>query len=223
MLVRELSSELSITNKELISFLRENKFNVSSHNQKITDEMIDLARNHFSTVKEDVLEEEIIEETEVVKNDIKVSTKKFMPEDMILCKSVVPWKLNALGADRRTVYHWEYFGDEEYVKFSDLQAMRRHNIITKPKILIQDSDLLYQWRRELSDVYKHYLNVEYPEEFFDLNDEKFRALLTKAPETLREVIRVTCLSMIKNDNAPSINKIRMIDEILNTCIMEFIS
>lgn len=40
----DLAKELGITSKELIGYFRDNNFQVSSHMQKVTDEMIDLAR-----------------------------------------------------------------------------------------------------------------------------------------------------------------------------------
>lgn len=226
MKVNDLSKELGITNKELISFLKENGFKISSHMQAVTDEMIDLAKENFKEKPKAIVEET----EEVIKDDVKDSkpdvevpvTKIFKPDDVIACRSVTPWKLNALGVDRNTVYHWSYYGDVDYLTYRDLQALRRTEYITKPKIIIEDADLCYQWRRELGDTYKYFLGVEYPEEFFDLSDDRFEELLNKAPNVVKEVIKVTAMNMIKNENYPTIQKIRMIDDILGTCLKEFI-
>ena len=53
MKVFELAKELNVTPKELISFFRDNEYKVSSHMQKLDDELIDFARNNF--VKEEPL------------------------------------------------------------------------------------------------------------------------------------------------------------------------
>lgn len=228
MKVNELSKELNITNKELITFLKENGYKVSSHMQTLTDEMIDLARENFEKTK---LEEKInITENnkkEIVNSnskldDIKIEVKTFKPDDMIPCRSVTPWKLIALGVDKATTYHWNYYGDVDYISYKDLQALRRTSYITKPKIIIEDADLCYQWRRELGDTYKYFLGVEYPEEFFDLSDDEFVNLLKKAPDSLKEVVKVTAMSMIKNENYPTIQKLNLIDDILGTCLKDFI-
>ena len=158
----------------------------------------------------------------VSRKDIKIVTKTFKPDDVIPCRSVTPWKLNALGIDGRTVYHWEYFGDVDYLTYRDLQALRRSDFVTKPKFIIEDADLCYQWRRELGDTYKYFLGVEYPEEFFDLSDNEFEKLLKQAPDTIKEVIKVTAMNMIKNENYPTIQKLTLIDNILGTCLKEFI-
>lgn len=224
MKVNELSKELGVTNKELIDFLKKNGYKVSSHMQSVTDEMIDLARENLIATK---VEEETEKDIDNIipkkeKPEVKIETKTFKPDDVIPCRSVTPWKLNALGVDRRTVYHWEYYGDVDYLTYRDLQALRRTNYITKPKILIEDPDLCYQWRRELGDTYKYFLGVEYPEEFFDLSDNDFEKLLKQAPDTVKEVIKVTAMNMIKNENYPTIQKLTLIDNILGTCLKEFI-
>lgn len=228
MKVNELSQELNITNKELISYLKDKDFKISSHMQNVTDEMIDMARDYFAKVEDSVddLLEETIEELDEQPKDKKASTiylpKKFELDDMIPCRSVTPWKLMSVGTDKYTVYVWNGFGDIEYVRYRDLQAMRRKNIIRKPKILIDNADLCYQWRNDLGDTYKHYIGVDYPEEFFDLSDEKFKRLLTKAPDVLKEVIKFTAINMVRNENYPTLQKLSIIDDLLGTCIKDFL-
>lgn len=222
MKINDLSKKLEITNKELIQFFRNNGYsNISSHMQNVTDEMYNLATEKFVKTEESVVKDEPKEVKKKEFVDVEVH-KKYDPDELIPCRSVCPWKLNALGVDRVTVYHWEYFGDVDYVKYRDLQAMRRKDYITKPKIIIEDADLCYQWRRELGDTYNYFIGVQYPEEFFDKNDDEFATLLRKAPDTIKEVIRVTAVNMIKNENYPSIAKLDLIDKILGTCLKEFI-
>ena len=227
MKVNDLSKELSVTNKDLIAYLKENGFKVSSHMQTVTDEMIDIAREHFSKVQE--APEEVIENTEVTKdqkNTVKKHEmyipKKFAPDDRIPCRSVTPWKLIEVGADRTTTYNWSGYGDIDYVTFKDLQSMRRKDIIKNTKIIIENADLCYQWRRELGDTYKYFLSVEFPEEFFDLSDDKFRKLLTDAPDVVKEVIKFTAMNMVRNENYPTVQKLSIVDEILGTCIKDFL-
>lgn len=47
MKVFELSKEFGATNKELIDFLKDKGFKVSSHSQNLTDEMIETAKRDF--------------------------------------------------------------------------------------------------------------------------------------------------------------------------------
>lgn len=232
MKVYELSKQIGVKNKEVITFLKEKGFNISSHMQDLTEEMITLVEENIkpepevsitSEVFSDVINKEEIE-TKVEKDidELIPEVKHFAMDDLIPCKSVTPWELNALGSDRKTVYHWSGYGDIDYIKYSDLQSMRRKDLLKAPKVIIEDASLCYQWRRELGDTYKHFLNVQYPEEFFDLPDAKFERLLKQAPNTLKEVIRVTAINMIKNENFPTVQKLRIVDDILNTCLVEFL-
>ena len=205
MKIFELAKELGITPKELIAFFRKHDYSVSSHMQKATDEMIDLAR------KEIVVSKDTKKETQT---DEKSETKKIISANKVH-KTYNP-------DDEITIYHWEYFGDIEYLKYRDLQALRRTEYITKPNILIMDADLRSQWGRELGDIYKYFDNIEYPEEYFDKTDEEFEELLHEAPTWLGEIIKTTAMAMIRAENYPSISKIILIDKILGTCIKDFL-
>jgi len=229
MTVNDLSKEIGINNKETISFLKSKGYKVSSHNQKVSDEMIDIVRAELKPVEptatvDDAKEKETKNTEPTKKNidDIIPEKKVFAMDELIPCRSVTPWELIALGSDNKTVYHWSGFGDVDYIKYSDLQSLRRKDLIKAPKVIIEDADLCYQWRRELGDTYKYYLNVEYPEDFFELSDAKFEELLQKAPNTVKEVIKVTAINMIKNTNYPSLVKLTLIDNILGTCLKEFL-
>lgn len=226
MKVNELSNSLNIKNKDLIDFLKSKGYAVKSHMQAVTDEMIDVATAHFTTVKEEKVEElnETIDEVEEIKKETveKKTEKVFKPDDIIPCKCVVPYQVIALGVDKNTIYNWNYYGDIEYVTYRDLQSWRRTDYITKPLIIIEDADLCYNWRRELGETYKYFLGVEYPEEFFDLPDSKFIKYLTTAPDVIKDLIKTTAYSMIRNENYPSVQKLNLIDEYLGTCLRELL-
>jgi hypothetical protein len=165
MKVYELAKELGITPKELISFLRENGYKVSSHMQKLDDDAIDFTNNNFVKVNNTPTDNKAVttSENESAKPQPVKIHKTFNPNDEIPCKSVTPWKLTAVGVDKNTVYHWEYFGDIEYIKYRDLQALRRTEYVTKPSFIIMDEDLVEQWKRELGDRYKYFKSIDYPE------------------------------------------------------------
>ena len=225
MKVKDLSVELELTNKELITFLKENGYAISSHMQNLNDEMIDKARERFAKkekVKEEVATKTLSDVTKEIKDMSVEEVKRFNPDDLIPCKSVTPWELVAVGMDKNTVYHWNGYGDVDYVSYRDLQSFRRKDLIKKPKVIIEDADLCYQWRRELGDTYKYYLGVEYPEEFFDLTDREFEKLLRVAPNTIKEVIKFTAMNMVRNENYPTLQKLTLVDEILGTCIKDFL-
>lgn len=227
MKVSELSKQLNITNKEVINFLKGKGYKITSHMQNVPNEVIDEVINTLSKPEaENALADKSnkkLTQKETSKKDVPdYQPKKFKPDDTIACKSVVPYKLNALGVDKNKVYHWEYYGDVDYLEYRDLQALRRTEYITKPLIMIDDADLCYQWRRELGDTYKYYLGIDYPEDFFEKSDDEFEKLLKEAPESIQNVIKITAMNMIKNENYPTIQKLVLIDENLGTCLKEFL-
>lgn len=226
MKVYELSKKLNTNNKNLITFFKENNYKVSSHMQALSDEQVNFAIKNFNikAYEEPKVDIESDEEEDVIttRSTPVRELKKFNMDDMIECSSVVPWKLVEVGADHTTVYTWEGYKDIEIVSYRDLQSWRRKEILTAPKIIILDPDLNEQWKHDLGSTYRKFLSVDYPEEFFDIEDTKFRSMLSSAPDVFKEVIKYTAMNMIHNENYPSIQKINIIDEILGTCIKEFI-
>lgn len=225
MIVNDLSKELGVKNKDLIDFLKSNDFKISSHMQTVNDDMIEKAKEHFKTIEkqEKVVTQASTQQPKKVKPSVpKRTVKKFAPDDQIPCKSLVPWRLVTVGADKMTTYSWPGFGHVEYVSYKDLQAMRRHDIIKDALVMIEDPDICEQWKHDLGSIYDRYLGVEYPEEFFDVSDEQFRDILQKAPDVFKNVIKYTAMDMIRNENYPTLQKILIIDEILGTGIKEFL-
>ena len=224
MKVFELSKEFGVTNKELIDFLKGKGFKVSSHSQTVTDEMIEVARKDFkpAVVKEEK-KEEVPKKTAIKKSLPPVKEiKRFAPDDLIPCRSIVPWYLETIGIDKMTTYKWPGYGDIEYVAYRDLQSWRRKPIIMDAMIFIEDPDICEQWKHDLGAVYQKYIGIDYPEEFFDKSDEEFEKMLRDASDGFKEVIKFTAIDMIRNENYPSIRKINIIDDILGTGIKEFI-
>lgn len=224
MIINDLSKELDIKNKDLIDYLKSQNFKVSSHMQAVNDDMIATAREHFTKetkVKEPV-KREVEPKTPTKKSIPKREIKKFAPDDVIPCKSIVPWYVETIGIDKLTTYKWSNYGDIEYVAYKDLQSWRRKPVIKDAMIMIEDPDICEQWKSDLGKIYQKYLNVDYPEEFFDLDDDAFENMLKEASDVFKEVIKYTAMEMIRNENYPSLQKITIIDNVLGTGIKEFL-
>lgn len=224
MKILEISKELGVTNKEMITYLREQGFEAKSHMQAASEDMIKAAREHFKVEKKPVEKTEKVKSPKrVITTDVEKSmNRRFDPDEMIPVKSITPWKVVETSADRNIVYRWGGFGDVEYVPYKDLSSWRRKPIIKDGLVMIEDADICMQWEKEIGEIYKYFLKVEYPEEFFDRSDDDFRKLLTDAPDAIKEVVKYTAINMIHNTNYPSVQKVAIIDELLNTCIKDFL-
>lgn len=224
MIVNDLSKELGVKNKEIVDYLKSKGFKVSSHMQTVTDEMIEIVRDRFDKKTSESQSEEVVtpKSRKTTKQTLPTKEiKKFKPDDQIPCRSLVPWKLIDVGLDKN-IYSWTNYGDVEYVTYRDLQAMRRRPIVKDALILIEDPDICEQWKHDLGDVYKRYIGVDYPEEFFDLSDEEFENNLLNAPDVFKDVIKFTAVDMIRNENYPTVQKLTIIDKVLGTGIKEFL-
>ena len=222
--INDLAKDLGVKNKELITYLKSAGFKVSSHMQNADEDMIQMAQKHFEELKKSVYvgEEKEDEKPSTPVDNTPVSTKKFMPDDQILVKSVCPWKLNLTSMDKQRTYFFEGWGAEDYVAYRDLQSWRRQDIITGPKLLIEDPDLISQWRRDIGNIYKQFLGVDYPEDLFEKSDDDFEKFLRTADRTIREIVKVTAVSMIRAENYPSVNKLKIIDDVTGTMLMDFL-
>lgn len=228
MIINELSKELKVSNKDVISYLKSEGFKASSHLQTATDEMVEKAREYFAmrevdadSATDDIEELPVVKEKEE-KKPAQKPMRKIALDEYITCKSVTPWKLVDVSVDKNVVYVWDYFGAEEDVMYRDLQSWRKKDIITAPQIIIEDDDIREAWKQDMTETYKVLIGVEYPEELFDMDDSKFEEFLRKASPTIKEVIKVTAISMIHNENYPSLPKILAIDEVLNTDLRDFL-
>ena len=226
MKINELSKELGIKNKDLIAYLNEVGFDkISSHLQVASDDMVAMARKRFQKKPEPKQMSEAVAEAKkstVKEPATKKAPKKFSADDLINTVSVTAWKLVMDSSDHNRVYQWENWGDEEDVRYDDLLSWRTKEIVQAPLILIQDQDLVAQWGKDLAEAYKPFIGVDYPEELFRLPDKEFEELLRTGNRTVRTIIQVTARSMIKAENYPEVNKIRMIDDITGTCLMDFL-
>lgn len=225
MIVNELSKELGVKNKELIDFLKSKGYKISSHMQSVDEAMIKDARDNFAKSVSKIptaTDTKTTTSTRQRKSVPPKVVKKFAPDDLIPCRSIVPWYLETVGLDKMTTYKWPHFGDIEYVAYRDLQSWRRKPVIMDAMIMIEDPDICDQWKHDIGNVYQKYLGVDYPEEFFEKSDEEFEKMLNESSDTFKSVIEYTAMDMIRNENYPSLQKLVIIDNILGTGIKEFI-
>lgn len=166
-------------------------------------------------------ENEIIAEIEEVEQEAKKvpakTPRKFAPDDMIACRSVTFGELLLTGSKSKLLYSWANYGDTTEVEFQDLQALRstRSSYLLKPRIVIEDEDLVEQWNRELGDLYNNLINVDV-EDLFKLPIAQFKAKLKKAPKGVQLAVKNIAGEKILNGTLDSLAKIKAIDDILGT-------
>ena len=118
-------------------------------------------------------------------------------------------------------YTWEDYGDTAWVEYQDLQALqsRKSNFLTKPRFIIEDSDIVEQWGSMLKPVYNK-VTDQTVEEFFNMPLAKFKAQLSIIPEGIKSAIKTKAVQMIQNEELYDIRKVREIDAAWGTDFVE---
>ena len=226
MKVFELASEIGVSNKEIISFLATKDVVIKSHLASITDEAADMVRAELVAPKEAPAKPTTQESNDSV---ISKLTKRrvenpFKPGDLILCKSVTYGKVVYYSSKTDSRYEWANFGDEVEVDYADLQAMHsgKKSYLFKPVFLILDEELYKLWEKDLEPIYKDYIGLDRPEVLFDVNDAVFEETLRNSPKPIQDLIKTEASKMVKENRFTSIQKLKVIDEVCGTALLEFI-
>lgn len=173
--------------------------------------------------KKDIISEEIENIVEV--DDVQPTTKKmpaksprkYAPDDMITCRSITYGELLLTGKKSKLLYDWANYGDTTEVEYQDLQALKstRSSYLYKPRIVIEDEELVEQWGKDFVDMYKNIVDVDV-EDMFKLPINQFKSKLKKAPKGVQQAVKNIAGEKILNGSLDSLAKIKAIDEILGT-------
>lgn len=169
------------------------------------------------TVKEDV--------TEVKTEKAPAKTpRKYAPDEPITCRSLTFGELLLTGPKSKLLYSWANYNDTTEVEYQDLQALKstRSSYLYRPRIIIEDEELVEQWGKDFKDMYANVVDVDV-EEIFSLPIGRFKAALKKAPKGVQQAVKNIAGEKIMNGSLDSLAKIKAIDEILGTDLKIYLS
>ena len=112
----------------------------------------------------------VTENIEFVEQEVKKPTpRKYAPDDLIPCRSITYGELLMTGTKSKLMYVWANYNDVTEVEFQDLQALKstRSSYLFRPRIVIEDEELVEQWGKDFKDMYSKIVSVDV-EEMFDL-------------------------------------------------------
>lgn len=175
-----------------------------------------------TTKKSTVETDEIIETAEVVE-EVKPAPKKVAkavkhdPGEYILCRSVRFGELILIGPKTRTPYRWANEGDVAEVEFQDLMSWKalRHKYLFEPMIIIEDEDIVEEWKADLGKLYADLQDIDV-KALFKLPQRQFIAQLKKLPAGMKTTVQNMAYSMIQDRTLYDLRIIDAIDEILGT-------
>ena len=172
----------------------------------------------MATKKEVVTEESVEQEVK------KPTPRKYAPDDLIPCRSVTYGELLLSAPKSKLMYVWANYNDVTEVEFQDLQALKstRSNYLFRPRIVIEDEELVEQWSKDFKDMYSKITHVDV-EEIFDLPIGKFKTALKNAPKGVQQAVKNIAGEKIMNGSLDSLAKIKAIDDILDTDLKLYLS
>ena len=184
-----------------------------------------MAKNDVEKIEVDVVDEVEAEvKTTKPKKTITKEVKKYAPGDMISCRSITYGELLLPGTKSKMLYTWANYGDRTDVEFQDLQALKstRSTYLFKPRFIIEDEELVEQWKNDLGKIYDDIIATDV-EALFKLPTAQLKARLKKAPAGIQQAVKNLAGEQIMNGTLDSLAKIKAIDEVLGTDLKLYIS
>lgn len=161
--------------------------------------------------------------TDVAKNetkttDIKTEVKKFEPEDVIPCRSLVSGGLYIEGSRSHILYSWADCGDVVDVEYRDLIYLvrtREDVNIYSPRIIIEDDDFVEQ-NKAVKDLYESMYDVSDLNEILSLPKLQMIDAIKKLPKGAKEAVKGIASTLIESHMLDSVQKIKALDNIFGT-------
>lgn len=178
-----------------------------------------------TTKKSTVETDEIIETVEEVKSAPKKPTKvKRDLNEYIPCRSVRFGELILIGPKTRTPYRWANEGDIAEVEYQDLMSWKalRHKYLFEPMIIIEDEDIVEEWKADLGKLYADLRDIDV-KALFKLPQRQFIAQLKKLPVGMKSTVQNMAYAMIQDGTLYDLRIIKAIDETLGTELIMMIN
>lgn len=179
------------------------------------------------------IEKNEVEVVEEVEAEVKASkakkaapkeVKQYTPDEMIACRSITYGELLLPGPKSKLLYTWSNYGDVTEIPFQDLQALKstRSTYLFKPRFIIEDEELVEQWRNDLGKIYDDIIATDV-EALFKLPANQLKAKLKKAPAGIQQAVKNLAGEKIMNGSLDSLAKIKVIDDVLGSDLKLYIS
>ena len=147
-----------------------------------------------------------------------VEKVKHDPEELVSCRSVTRGELNLLSKKTGTLYVWADYGDVVEVQYQDLfpLVITKSAFIFNPYFVIEDSALLDEWWDRLGDVYTKIYRYDDIDAILRQSTTEFRNSLLNMPQGIKDAIKTSIATKIEEGTFDSLQKIKVVDEIMGT-------
>ena len=151
-----------------------------------------------------------------------VRKSELEPTDMVECKSTTAGELFLVGGKTKTLYAWGDFGDITEVEFQDIQyeKARHSKFLYEPWFVIENEELLSSPKfKDLGDVYDTMYSINDLNAFCTQPAKAFSKAFKGLPKGMQNTVKEYVGVQIEAGNFDSLQKIRIIDETLDSDLM----
>lgn len=140
------------------------------------------------------------------------------PEERILCRSVTQGSLLYPAKKSGITYIWDEYGDEAEVEYQDLLPLylTKSPYLMNPWFIIEDMELVEEWSDRLGPLYSNIYQYEDIDYVLSLPTEDFRTAVLTMPTGLRDGLKTKIATKIDEGSFDSLQKIKIVDQILGT-------
>lgn len=186
---------------------------------------------------DEMIKEEVIEETKnkpstkksttkKVETETAKSTREYKPNDIIQCHSVFPGRFLFSGPKTKAVYPFEASGDICYVEYQDLLSamLAKKKSIMAPYIVVDDEELLetIHWK-QVKKIYDDMYAAKDLDKLLDMPFASFKKNFEKLPIGAKRRVMMTISSRVRSGEFSEMNKIRLVDEACSSNIAVLLS
>ena len=182
-----------------------------------------MASKKNTTVVDEEVMEELIEEVQEAPKPKRVNKPKHDPNELISCRSVRFGELRLIGPKTRMPYSWANEGDFRDVEYQDLVSWKAlHSpYLFEPMIIIEDEDLREEWDADIGRIYDELEQVDL-KAMFKLPQRQFVSQLKKLPDGMKTTVQNMAYAGIQDGSLYDLRIIKAIDEHLGTELMMMI-
>ena len=182
-----------------------------------------MASKKNTTIVDEELMEDVVEEVKEAPKPKKVNKPKHDPSELIACRSVRFGELRLIGPKTRMPYSWANEGDYRDVEYQDLVSWKAlHSpYLYEPMIIIEDEDIREEWYADLGKLYDELEEVDL-KAMFKMPMRQFVSQLKKLPDGMKTTVQNMAYAGIKDGTLYDLRIIKAIDEHLGTELMMMI-
>lgn len=182
-----------------------------------------MASKKNTTVVDEELMEDSVEEVYESPKPKKVNKPKHDPNELIPCRSVRFGELRLIGPKTRMPYSWANEGDFRDVEYQDLVSWKAlHSpYLFEPMIIIEDEDICEEWKADLGKIYDELEQVDL-KAMFKLPLRQFVSQLKKLPDGMKTTVQNMAYAGIQDGTLYDLRIIKAMDEHLGTELMMMI-